>query len=571
MASRPPPSTVLLNLGTGDSEPAAAPKLTKKQDTLFGPNIGIVSAGPEWTDIDQEKSTIDELTPEIVKNWVAKSKEQTSQPTTTLQALVNLKRPTLRLSPLTLPNDAQSNVSHNHAHALEFEYDCDAPKCGISVFVVFSPDHPLAKSSDGNNLTKLSVFETVADGGFGNALKLEEGAVLELGEFERTPDRQTPVQIGTPAEEYASNGEGQHAAEPTTSVADTAKHDRKKQRFSTFHFLKHHDRTHSVAGPALAVVDAEVGAAAAGDEGSEKDDRGVRVIIKLAALDEDGHRLTSANEQITYLHVVKMGSPAAEEEEDKRAWVVQVVKREAKIGPHTFHLHEIYGLSSHGTQSSNQADVASSSPTTPEPHTYPPLPTTTAVDNDEPSSECLLCLSSPREVVLLPCRHLVACRECAVNMVEYGAGGNIVHTDAQEPAQNSGAGHPNENAEPADAQPHGTGTDAPAPTQQRRKRRAKGWFCPVCRQPYTSLLRITTTLPSKAEHDSDEDENEDHIQHEASVTPTVPAANPTPTSRLAALAYPRFLRGLPRGRGEPQTTTPSELERGMNVSAVTAA
>ncbi|KAJ7152285.1 hypothetical protein C8R43DRAFT_1127364 [Mycena crocata] len=31
-----------------------------------------------------------------------------------------------------------------------------------------------------------------------------------------------------------------------------------------------------------------------------------------------------------------------------------------------------------------------------------------------------------RRVVLLPCRHLVACRPCAVNMVEFGAGGAIV-------------------------------------------------------------------------------------------------------------------------------------------------
>ena len=26
-----------------------------------------------------------------------------------------------------------------------------------------------------------------------------------------------------------------------------------------------------------------------------------------------------------------------------RQWLVRVVKREATIGPHTFHLHEIYG------------------------------------------------------------------------------------------------------------------------------------------------------------------------------------------------------------------------------------
>jgi hypothetical protein len=219
---------------------------------------------------------------------------------------------------------------------LEFEYDCDAPKCGIRVYVVLSPGHPLAKSSDGNTTTRISVFETVADGGFGNALKLEEGAVLELGEFERTPDRQTSLQSGPCLEE---DGEG-HQVEATTPTTESAafRHDRKK-RFSTFNFRKHHDRSPSVAGPALAVVDAEVGAAAAGGEGNEKDDRGVKVIIKLVALDEDGHGLTSANEQVTYLHVVRMGTYPAEDEEDKRPWVVQVVKREAMV---TFFLCYVY-------------------------------------------------------------------------------------------------------------------------------------------------------------------------------------------------------------------------------------
>ena len=50
-------------------------KPSKKHDTLFGPNLGIVSSGPEWTEISQDKTVIDELTPEIVKGWVAKSKE----------------------------------------------------------------------------------------------------------------------------------------------------------------------------------------------------------------------------------------------------------------------------------------------------------------------------------------------------------------------------------------------------------------------------------------------------------------------------------------------------------------
>lgn len=76
MANRLPPNAIILNMepNTNDSDKDLN-KSVKKQDTLFGPNIGIVTAGPDWTDLQQEKGAVDELTPDIVKNWVAKSKE----------------------------------------------------------------------------------------------------------------------------------------------------------------------------------------------------------------------------------------------------------------------------------------------------------------------------------------------------------------------------------------------------------------------------------------------------------------------------------------------------------------
>jgi hypothetical protein len=91
---------------------------------------------------------------------------------------------------------------------------------------------------------------------------------------------------------------------------------------------------------------------------------------------------------------------------------------------------------------------------------------------------------------------------------------------------------------------------------------------------YTSLLRITTTLPSKAEHDSEEEEEENEYpptRTEAPGSPAAVVAATPPPSRLAALAPPRFFRGLSRARLEPQMTTPSDLERGLRVSAPTAA
>ena len=63
------------NVHGDEAVPKDATKPPKKHDTLFGPNIGIVCSGPEWTEASQDKTVVDELTPDIVKGWVAKSKE----------------------------------------------------------------------------------------------------------------------------------------------------------------------------------------------------------------------------------------------------------------------------------------------------------------------------------------------------------------------------------------------------------------------------------------------------------------------------------------------------------------
>ncbi|KAI0064400.1 hypothetical protein BV25DRAFT_1823394 [Artomyces pyxidatus] len=508
----------------------------KKQDTLFGPNIGIVSSGPKWADSDDEKrrSSVDELTPEIVKGWVAKSKE-TIQPTTTLQALVNLKRPTLRLSPLELhPSDDPDHVDSHHHHALEFEFDCDAPKAGVYVHVILNPEQLQA----GTSSSRVLVYEHILDGGFGRVLKLDDGATIELGRFEHREPLANPSASDVKLDKSAASTPeipdlaSQGAASPTEARQE------RKRLFTGLHFRK---RTQNrVSGPALAVMDADAAGPAATEEEKAKDekddqseDTGVKVVIRLVALDEDGKELPSINEQSTYLHVVRFGPPPAEGE-DTRPWVVKVVKREATIGMHTFHLHEIYGLSSAPTHTPAAAAPVPA-PVSPTTHSYPPVPAPAAPQHeDEPSSECLVCLSSPREVVLLPCRHLVACKECAVNMVEFGAGGAIHNADdgttaaeppttaspplvdtpaeaaeeAQAPASPVNA---DEEAAPvpaadadapaADAEPAAEGMPepaapvvtpiAPVPTNPRRKRRAKGWFCPVCRQrKYHTFLSV---------------------------------------------------------------------------------
>ncbi|KAG1776343.1 hypothetical protein EV702DRAFT_1109954 [Suillus placidus] len=484
----------------------------KKQETLFGPNIGVVGSTPQWAQSIAQKAPADNVSSNIIQNWITRSKEP-SQPTTTLQALVNLKRPTLRLCPLTISSgDDSDQVDSHHNHGLEFEYDCDAAKCRINVSVVLPADHPYAETIDSTGYSCISVFESIVDGGFGKVLHLDEGATLELGRFEhKHTEAETASSQTTGVPESAPVADSVDSSAPASS-----RNDRVRKRFTGFNFRKRSANT-AVSGPALAVVDAEVSAPTV--EGSEeKEDKeevkdGVRVTIQLMALDEDGTDLSVANEQITYLHVVRFGAVHDDEKEDSRPWVVKVVKREATIGPHTFHLHEIYGLSSQST-SSSQAQAASPAS---DAHTYPPTSGSAApMHEDEPSSECLLCLSSPREVILLPCRHLVACKECAINMVEFGAGGNIIHNEETTAATTGGEASATEVSAPA----------PPTIAQNiRRKRKAKGWFCPVCRQPYTSLLRISTTPPTKDisddghrasidEHEHEDDEHEHEHEHE---------------------------------------------------------
>ncbi|TFK73454.1 hypothetical protein BDN72DRAFT_834572 [Pluteus cervinus] len=569
---------IVVNIGGPEPTPA---KDKKAQDALFGPSIGPVSSGPAWTNLSEKKVLTDELTPDVIRSWIEKSKEP-SHPTTTLQALVNLKRPTLRLSPLSTSQEDGNDEHHHHLYGLEFEYDSDAPKCGIYLHVLLSKDHPDAPpTSYSNGLSKLLVYESVVDGGFGKILKLEDGATLELGRFERIPKIPTenannnasstlgPTAAGSETAVGDSSAAAANAASDSGAVNNSARHSR--LRFTHFHFRKR-SQNRSVSGPALAVVDADPAPASdnvKAKDGKEDEVEGIRVIIRLAALDEQGTELASPNEQLTYLHIVRFGAKptpeegSSEEVEDTRAWVVKVVKREATIGPHTFHLHEIYGLSS--SSATAQAAAPTPVPSTPTIHTYPPQnPTAQAPAEDEPSSECLLCLSSPREVVLLPCRHLVACKECALNMVEFGAGGAI--TQVEEPVA-----PPPPVPAPAEANGDATGDntegpngDAPAPTPApapppvtttRRKRRAKGWFCPVCRQPYTSLLRITANPPPAP---ADEDKEDDTQEGE---TPNANGAGATETRNgglLASAFGTSFLRNLSFSR--PGTANPGDVE-----------
>lgn len=579
----PVPDSVLLNLSNVHDDASPSSSSGKPRTTLFGPLLEQPrGSGPAMNKkpLPVEKRVVPA---DVVQGWVEKSKD-TTQSTTTLQALVNLKTSSLRLFPLSVPSedslDGTSNTNtniaqHDAPHSLEFQYDCDAPKCRISLDV-YSKKRPDGKSS------KTTVYSSVFEGGFGRSLKVEDGATLELShivsslQLDTTDDHAQPstsagaglsVVPVTPAHD-----QGEVATGPETASAPTGA----RKRLSAFAFKRRHQRS-DVAGPALRVVDVDaVTEPLALDKQLNKTDVNVniRVSITLEALDEQENSLKAPNLQSTRLSIIRAGHPASDIEEDTRHWTVQVVRRDATIGAHTFRLQDIYGLSSHAKS------PAVPPPATPT--TYPPVigAAATGTNDDDVSSECVLCLSAPREVVLLPCRHLVACKDCAINMVEYGAGGQLVHpaeeTEAaggvadpvvpgETPAESSdaaGGANGGDTEAVATNQPPVVAAAASIPRPPRRKRRPKGWHCPVCRQPYTSMLRISTAGHGK----------EDPNLNPVPVLPASPNKQSVGTnlSNMLSSARPGFLRGLSRNPPPAQQTTGVDhpLQSGLSEETV---
>ncbi len=66
----------VLGLSNGSEKDGGKDGKNQKKDTLFGPSIGVSGEGPDWcsTKVKPVKEE-DELTSEIVKEWIAKSKE----------------------------------------------------------------------------------------------------------------------------------------------------------------------------------------------------------------------------------------------------------------------------------------------------------------------------------------------------------------------------------------------------------------------------------------------------------------------------------------------------------------
>ena len=176
-------------------------------------------------------------------------------------------------------------------HGLEFEYDADAPKCQISLHFVPGTPTPTAP------LTLL--FETVVEGGFAKALKLDDGALIDLAKLEaqdhKSPNKSTTSLLAPPTETPGAASDGTSPSTLTVPAgAGAASSPRAKKRFSAFPFRK---KVRAAAtGPALQVVDEQAPVIQPADGGEAPkvpevhDEEGVRLTIRLEALDENGQQ-----------------------------------------------------------------------------------------------------------------------------------------------------------------------------------------------------------------------------------------------------------------------------------------
>jgi hypothetical protein len=266
-----------------------------RSESLFGPPIPPDAVQDSHSQPTQPQ---DEVHQAVVDEWVDRNKQvcgrriqkeeikrtsvyyyQGDEPATTLQALVNLKRPSLRLSPLA-SNASNTDLGSNAkaSHGLEFDYDCDAAKCRITVTMV--PNEHIESESE-RKTEPITIFEAVTDGGFGRTLKHEHGAILDLAHHDETKETDVLAPEDAPASEQVTL-----PAEPPAAAT------RSRRRISVPFHIRRRDRgPQQATGPALPVVDADAHNATAAESSKDntpKETGGVDVTIQLDALDEAG-------------------------------------------------------------------------------------------------------------------------------------------------------------------------------------------------------------------------------------------------------------------------------------------
>jgi hypothetical protein len=116
--------------------------------------------------------------------------------------------------------------------------------------------------------------------------------------------------------------------------------------------------------------------------------------------------------------------------------------------------------------------------------------------DDSGARDCVICLSEPRDTIVLPCRHLCLCRSCARTLRNQGILGFLIQggNDAASPTTPGGeqAGTPGAEATPVatPTSPNNFSLFGAPPELPSAHIQIGPPKCPICRQVFHSLCAI---------------------------------------------------------------------------------
>eukprot|EP00667_Euglena_gracilis_P006776 EG_transcript_6838 len=103
--------------------------------------------------------------------------------------------------------------------------------------------------------------------------------------------------------------------------------------------------------------------------------------------------------QFTYAEVVRQAN-----DEKPTEYTLKVLKQRLQVGNDLYDLEDIYGMPAESTASAATAEA----------HTNEPVTASLAglADHDD-GEDCVICLAEPRNTLVMPCRHMCLCSDCA--------------------------------------------------------------------------------------------------------------------------------------------------------------
>lgn len=275
--------------------------------------------------------------------------------TTTLQALVNLKRPTLLLQQLEPEGEnditaATRPVSMSSAplHSLKFNYDATTPEVHISLSVYPSPVPGVEGKESIVEEEVKTIYSGVHPGGFNQVFQLPTSSAMDLSSavtpmpnestlsFEESKLRDVSIDSNADSvNQSMGNMQLNHLSQvpdlSTVPEGAASEEERPRRRFGIF------PRRQRPEDLENAPIEMSNRAEAEQEEEVKEPEKGMRLLIRIEALGPTGDALKRQNAQLTHILISGMWIPDAGSNVSqggaggKRVWVVKVVRREAVV------------------------------------------------------------------------------------------------------------------------------------------------------------------------------------------------------------------------------------------------